>query len=268
MRFSIVSVALLGLLMFFGANAFADGTTVAYYDLNGNALADVGLIDGVAGSNVNFMNVGGRDAAVFGTGIDDGSFDHIIAFASPHVATSTFSISLWFNVTDTGGQPQGIFDLSGDSGASGNGVQMLFGNQAQPSLIARLDGAGASSSVINAGSGFDNGMWRSAALTYDGSIFSFYVDNTLIDTGAVTGPVAFDSDQYLGAFNLNGNNANKGLAGALDDFAIYDGVLSSQQIADLASGAANPSDFAPIPEPACFAVLLPLSTYVARRRRR
>ena len=188
--------------------ASADGTTVAYYDMNGDALADVGSIDGVAGSAVGFSNVDGRDAATFGTVLDDGTYNGVIGFTSAHVATSSFSISLWINATDTTGQPQGIFDLSGDGG---DGPQMLFGNQAMPNLIARLDGVGSSNSVQNAMSGFDNGAWHFAALTYDGTTFSFFVDNSMIGSGAVTGPVTFDADQYLGAFNLNGNNANKGV---------------------------------------------------------
>ena len=207
MNFNILPAAILGCCTMCATLAFADGTTIAYYDLNGDALADVGSIDGVAGTNVGFANVGGRDAAIFGTVPNDGTRDGVIGFTSAHVATSTFSISLWFNASDTAGQPQGIFDLSGDSGGSGNGAQMLFNNSSSPSpsLIARLDGSGSSNSVINAGTGYDNGAWRFAALTYDGSTFSFYVDNSLIGSGGVTAPIAFDADQYLGAFNLNNN---------------------------------------------------------------
>ena len=60
----------------------------------------------------------------------------------------------------------------------------------------------------------------------------------------------------------------RGLAGAIDDFAIYDGVLSAQQLSNLASGANNPGDFAPIPEPSSLGIAIAVAVCSAIRRRK
>ncbi len=179
--------------------------------------------------------------------VDDDDFVRIDANNLTQPLQGDFSMSYWFNMEDDMFEdPRGIFDFSGDGG---DGVQSLFidaGGNAN-NLAFRVDGTTGSALALTP-IDLEDGDWHFVAATYAaGGSLNVHVDGLGIDASASTvgvGTVVMDPDSYLGSFNFSVDNGEeyKGLNGLLDNVAYYDGVLTDQEIADLYSGALEPTD--------------------------
>jgi len=73
----------------------------------------------------------------------------------------------------------------------------------------------------------DKGTWYNIIMTYDGSEFQTFVNNTLDVSNSMTGKVYSNQDQLLGFGYIV--SANEGYAGAIDDFRIYDRALTEEE---------------------------------------
>lgn len=110
---------------------------------------------------------------------------------------------------------------------------------------------------------FDN-AWHHVALTYNGSTLSLFVDGTLKATSAPI--VRTGAIEGLEVGNrIGGGRRTYAL---IDDVALYDQVLSTDQIGYLSGNVANAS---PVPEPSTYGLIgagaLAAAAAVRRRRR-
>jgi hypothetical protein len=97
--------------------------------------------------------------------------------------------------------------------------------------------------------------WHFVAATFDPAVgLEVHLDGYGVDAPAVSpatpDPVSMDVVSYIGSFNFTGVSDDKGLNGDIDDFAIYQGVLSEAEITGLYDGTLAPTDInAPLPGP-------------------
>lgn len=268
MKYKLTLAALLT-----GSTALHGAAVLHYYDFESNFDDQIGAANGTAGAEVGTVIGGGFDsgnAAFFPASLSGGGPFGPTGYVdlSPNVPTLTgaFSFSYWVRLNVDGStEPRGIFDFSGDGD---DGPQSLYiQNGANAGRLAfRVDGAGTSNAVAFADVPED-GSWFSVIATFDpASNLDLYIDGALEASVAATGvtPAAWSTDQYLGAFNINGIASARGIDGDLDDFAIYDDILSPAQISGLADGSLSPAS---IPEPSgALLSLLGLGLLTRRKR--
>lgn len=268
MKYTLSLAALLA-----SPTALPGAAVLHYYDFESNFDDQVGSANGSAGAEVGTVTGGGFDsgnAASFPGSLSGGGVFGPAGYVglSPNVSslTGAFSFSYWVRLNvDASTEPRGIFDFSGDGG---DGPQSLYiQNGANAGRLAfRVDGAGSSNSVAFADVPED-GSWFSVIATFDpASNLDLFIDGALEATVPATGvtPATWSTDQYLGAFNVNGVASARGVDGDLDDFAIYDDILSPAQISGLADGSLSPAS---IPEPSGALLSLLGLGLLARRKR-
>lgn len=157
-----------------------------------------------------------------------------------------FSFSYWVKLEadDATTDPRGIFDFSGDGG---DGPQSLFIQQGANAdkMAFRVDGTGTSFALALIDVPEDASWFFVTATFSPGGELLVYLDGNLeatIDAGSVT-EVIWDFQQYIGAFNVNGLAAARGTNGAVDDFAIYSGILTPAEVSGLVNQTLSPADF-------------------------
>ncbi|MCP5537846.1 MAG: PEP-CTERM sorting domain-containing protein [Akkermansiaceae bacterium] len=252
------------------AGGYGAASVVNYWDFEGGYTDKAGTAHGTAGANVSTTagHTGSPTAAVFPAsqagGFTSASYVDLPAGNVHNSGSDAFSMSFWFNISNATTN-RGILDFSGNGG---EGPQSLY-LSATNTLAFRVDGAGGGGAALydSTASPLDDGNWHFVAATYDPVTgIEVHIDGYGVDASAGGfGAVNWNTDQYLGAFNVFGTTADRGLGGSLDDVAIYSGILSEAQITGLASGALTPLE---VPEPSG-TVLLGLAgmTFMLRRRR-
>lgn len=247
-------------------------TLVHYYDFEGGYSDLAGASNGTAGAEVtSATGFDGGTAANFPSTLSGGGAFSSAGYVdiSPAISgvTGAFAFSYWLSLSvDTTTNPRGIFDFSGDGG---DGPQSLFiqtgGNAGN--MAFRIDGAGSTNAVTFA-TVPEDGSWFSVAANFTpGGSLDLYIDGTLASSVSAAGvtSVVWDADQYIGAFNVNATAAARGVAGSLDDFAIYSGTLTTDEIAGLADRSLSPDNLV-IPEPSTGLLSLLAAGLLLRRR--
>jgi uncharacterized sulfatase len=146
-----------------------------------------------------------------------------------------FSISIWARRTSSNGAASGIVDaLSG----TGTGLQWFFNGD--ESIRIRLDDdVGQSVTADTTAAHLGLNTWQHLALTVDRTAqrARIYVNGVQATTpggvnlSALIGAITPDQDVWIST--LNGTSPAQGM---LDELAIFDRVLSAQEIADLSGG--------------------------------
>ena len=170
-----------------------------------------------------------------------GGNDHLLVASDElfQPGNEAFSFFFWIRMPDDmTTDARGIFDFSGNGG---DGVQSLYIGSAGE-LAFRIDFPGADNALVRVPVELEDGEWHSVAATYDPQgRLEVHIDGFGVDgfADAVDGPVLMAPDSYLGSFNFTGTARNTGIGGNIDDFAIYSGVLSEEEITALATPPAR-----------------------------
>lgn len=160
--------------------------------------------------------------------------------------TSDFSISVWLKRTSNSGSTAGIIDALG---GIGNGFQLFF--QADNSIRVRLDDTDNQSVIADtSGPQFALNTWRHCYLAIDRQNDRVHIllDGTEatpaggIDISTLTGSLTPNQNWWIG--NLNNSTPSHG---DLDDLAIFQRLLTPEEISKLASGKTILSQFPPAP---------------------
>lgn len=224
---------------------------IHYYDFESGYEDLAGEADGAAGNEVaTSTGFDGGQAAFFPGSLTSGDpFDErgVVGIDPPITEIDgEFSFSYWVKlVADvTADEPRGIFDFSGDGEDGPQSLYIQRGPNANR-LAFRVDGAGTGNAVAFVEVPEDDTWFFISATFSPGNELRVYLNGQLASTIDASPVIAVEWNalQYLGAFNLNGLEAARGLDGSLDDFAIYSGLLTPGEIADLYDGTLSPSDF-------------------------
>ena len=242
----ISNAALVGLWQF--ENDFTDSSGT------GNHGANVGGVAFVA------SQAGYGQAGSFGGG------SHVLV---PHSTTldapTGVTIAAWVNAT--GLQWEGVVGKNPSNGSLNNhagNYELRLENGTQNMTFLYQRGGVNDTHPVGSGVPVTSNIWTHVAVTVDGTNARFYVNGALANTVAGL-PAGF------GATNTNplyiGTRADifTNFDGLMDDVAIFDEVLTDQQIATISTG-----DFSAfvVPEPSSVGLLGLALLFPAMRRRR
>ncbi|MGI9241955.1 MAG: LamG domain-containing protein [Verrucomicrobiales bacterium] len=194
----------------------------------------VGLAHGEISAETKLVQVPGPNGVGTGMSVPSlvgGGDERLVIDSAQLVApgAEAFSVSYWVRMPDDDTtSPRGIFDFSGNGG---DGVQSLYIGSSRE-LAFRIDVPGAFS-LVKVPMPLEDDQWHSVVATYDPAAgLEVHIDGLGIDGSAdpAGGSVAYDTESYIGSFNFSDTEEEKGLGGAIDDLAIYSGVLSEEEI--------------------------------------
>ncbi|WP_179131194.1 LamG domain-containing protein [Candidatus Entotheonella palauensis] len=208
---------------------------VAYFPFSGNA---------------NDTSGNGHDGTVFGATLTEDRFgnpdsaynfdgdDYIDIPFSPQIEPDIFSLSLWFNTTNTDNPWFGNTMISTDPDSFGclhgyeivvrDGGRVLFGLDPTSSCG---DGNGVSSDDL-----LSDGAWHHVVAIYDSSL-KLYIDGNLQSDIVNDALYPKTNVSIRIGMTRNRNNDNRFFLGSIDDFRIYNRVLSDDEIQELFNGS-------------------------------
>ncbi len=156
----------------------------------------------------------------FGRGVQfDGVDDRIDLSLTRDPAAQPFTVSIWFNLANLDSTRTILQQLDGN----GMGRTWLYVESSNGKLQTHLGG-----SVLAGQTTVTTGEWHHAAVRYDGTTVSLYLNGQLEATHTGTLESA-DGTIQLGVNKTNGNR----LLGTLDEFILFDRALTVEEIVAL-----------------------------------
>lgn len=188
----------------------------------GSVKGEVSL--GVTGA----LTASNNTAARFAKGSWFTSDGYVVADES-FAAPNTFTAEVWFKTSTGGGRLLGFGDGTGTSSGSRDRT-VYMGSDGKLNFGVNPSGT----RVITTPNSYRDGQWHHLAATLGADGMKLYVDGALAASRAdTTSGESYTGRWRIGADSVSGwPNANgAGFAGDLDEFAIYDKVLSADTIA-------------------------------------
>ncbi|QOG02972.1 LamG-like jellyroll fold domain-containing protein [Flavobacterium sp. MDT1-60] len=195
---------------------------IVYYPFNGNANDQSG--NGVNGNPQNLTlttdRFGNSNAAYSFNGLNSGMS---IYLANNPQATNTRTMTGWFKASDPVSSSAFDFCLA-SYGADADSFKITFYRKGY--LDVNFD-----SQTFSSQKNYFNNEWTFFAMTFDDdtNVFSLYINNVL----ELTGTVNLFTKGFGGICNIGKNNANNYFEGSIDDIAIWNRVLTPQEISAL-----------------------------------
>jgi len=200
----------------------------------GTGLTVLDSSDSGAHGTLRNMTGSERTAGVLNRALGfDGSNDYVDLPIGPLIGSAdSITVATWARFLNTGGSWQRIFDFGTDTNAymflsprTGTSGAMRF---------AITTGGSAAESVLNSPTTLPTG-WHHVAVTIDGPTraMRLYLDGAVVAGGATAvlpSALGTTTRNYLGRSQYS---ADGYYSGRLDDFRIYDTVLTSAQVGDL-----------------------------------
>lgn len=146
----------------------------------------------------------------------DGTADHIDFGTSEFDYTSNFSISGFFKQDDTG-----FNTLIGRR--NGNDGYIIYLNSGGLNFFAN-------GTNVSFGGSINTTSWYHFVITHTGSIVTCYLDGSLLSSGSSTIASAGSTNFYAGRNNTAGAYYLNGL---MDEIAVFDRVLTSNEASDI-----------------------------------
>lgn len=196
---------------------------IAYYPFSGNANDESGngyhgTVNGAALRTDRFGAVG--SAYEF-----NGGGSNIVSSPALPVGNSARSVSLWFNTTSSSGSNGWYVNTAVSWGSPS--PNSLCAVQVYMSIL--MFGAFGTAYDVSTGLTVNDGKWHHAVVTYNGSVVSVYLDNSLVATAARNLTTA-SSALYVGT---RAGQSNQYMNGLVDDIRIYDHELTTLDVRTL-----------------------------------
>jgi PKD repeat protein len=161
------------------------------------------------------------------TAVDlDNRFGYVVA-ANRSDSPSTFSVESWFNTTSTqGGRIVGY-----------GSTQDQWSNNYDRFVYMFSDGRlrfgvwGPGEQVIDTPRAYNDGDWHQVVATFGANGMALYVDGQLVGSGPGSNVDAYDGYWRVGADNIWGGANTASLDGLVDEFSVFDKVLTPAQVA-------------------------------------
>lgn len=219
---------------------FNDPALKAYYQLESN-FSD----SSPSGYNLTAIGTPGDIAAKFNNGksfIYGSTYAKIADASCPSLEIpGSITVSVWAKPTNLGAFYSYIISKR-TSSPSDAGYYLAIDNNSKPIFFA--GGLATNNLVVAAAAVANNNLYHLVGV-YDQSAgkLRIYINGSLSAEVTASGSIADGNKDFFIA--LNSNNASEGLDGILDDIAIFNRALSTQEISDLyngnLAGASSPS---------------------------
>jgi hypothetical protein len=216
----------------------SSGLTHKYYFNSGNANDEVGSANGtVSGATLTTDRFNNANSAYS----FNGSSNYITLTTANQLLTATGSISVWFKKTansNSGGgfvyNPVFLAKNTRDLYSSYIEGAALYVNTTSNKIVTITTSSTSSEKYTTSSTVASNSTWYHLVMTWDYSSLKLYI-NGVQEGGTITknftSAFSTTKDAVLGA-TLDGIN-NRFFNGAIDDVAIYNRVLTTQDITDL-----------------------------------
>ena len=219
---------------------------VSHYTFDGDATNSVaGAPDGTIVGSPQFIP--GHDGTVSGAiQFNGGAEDYVDVTVGglPNSASAlrAGTITFWINASSTG---KARMFGSANTGANTN-LQLSLHDNSAMRLYIRPEGDSTYTHAYDMGttnSSWNDGQWHHIAIIWDvdqSSVGAIYIDGVSAavsiseGTGAADTYAAYQNPLTIGAFNNRGAIVDE-MDGSLDDFRVYDGMLTEAEIAVLIS---------------------------------
>ena len=194
--------------------------------------------NGATGAYSGGVALGGSGATPSGTSAALDGANGTIVGTQPVNDPETYSLELWFKTTTrSGGRLIGFGNASsGPSSSYDRQVWMLDSGQLE---FGTWTGQ---TNTITSSKAYNDGAWHQVVASQGANGLVLSVDGKSVGSNPQTAAQAYTGYWRVGADNTWGGNTSSGLAGSVDEVAIYSSVLSSADVAahySLGSGAAN-----------------------------
>lgn len=212
---------LLALLLLSSTNA----SLIAHWAFDDQALSITDSVGGFTGTTGNAQYVNGVRGKAFNfTGSNQASFGDVLMLTG-----TDFSFSFWIQTTQTS---TGVLIVKHTSGIYGNGYHLTINYPAQyPNKIVSYN-AGPYNVVST--NNINDGTWHHIVLTHKvGGMENLYVDGILRDSETALAHASTAAALVLGSSYV----------GLMDDFRVYNNVLTTGDIATLGTPAPEPASF-------------------------
>ena len=164
--------------------------------------------------------------------------------------SGVFSISCWVKLSSTSllGQTSQISILGNTPTTSEKGFYLMFGDgTANNRLSFAMTKASAGTPVIlynSSNNAINDANWHHVVVTGNGSTATFYVDNVALTASSAFG--SFSSSDSTRTLTIGACNSSTGdnyfWNGLIDDLRVYNGTLTTDQIATLYAGQTGLTD--------------------------
>jgi len=201
---------------------------VGYWPFCGNANDESGNgNDGVVnGATLTEDRFGNANAAY----VFDGVSNQIeVADNDALDFTNNYTLSAWYNCTNTGVLNQGLLGKANDFG--GTGYQLLINPYVQFGYNNGLQVGAINGAAAIPFEGELLSDWHHVLGTYDGQFAKLYVDGQLVNETAVEYTLS-PSNQLL-LFGNEANNLARYFYGSLDDIGIWNRALTPEEVQEL-----------------------------------
>ncbi len=177
------------------------------------------------------------------TAVDlDNRYGYVVA-ANRSDNPTTFSVESWFNTTSTNGGRIVGFGSSQDQWSNNYDRFVYMFSDGR----LRFGVWGPGEQVIDTPRSYNDGDWHQVVATFGANGMALYVDGQLVGSGPGSSVDAYDGYWRVGSDNIWGGANTQSLDGLVDEFSVFDKVLTPQQVAAhfTAAGQASPTPSKP-----------------------
>ena len=203
---------------------------IAHYPLSGNADDISGSANhAIPSAGATYVDDPVRGACLYST---DYNVTATVFVETPfHNGLEVSTFALWFYCDETGISSHTLFSNHLGFDNAGNLLVRYFAHTGQFSVLC-IDGW-ADRPVSP--QGFEPLRWYHVALVNDASLHQLYIDGVLVDT-YVGSAITDERPLVIGSSYAGSGGMESGFKGRLSDFRVYNEVLGSNKIAEIALG--------------------------------
>jgi PKD repeat protein len=187
---------------------------------------------GIRRNNGDYVGTVGRGAAGLVSAQTSATFNGtgFVASRNSVYNPNLYSVEAWFNSTTAAGGTIAGFgsSTSGDSSTADRQVVMRDDGKLSYRL---LNPTGGSSTVITTQQSYNDGQWHQVVATLGPDGQRLYVDGVLAASGPSTLGGAYTGYWRVGRDANGGLSSSTGFAGRIDDVAVFEQVLTAEQVA-------------------------------------
>jgi hypothetical protein len=187
------------------------------------------------------------DGALFEANTTDSSpyavrFDGIndfIDLGAIDVSGTGLTLATWFNADSFPGPSNDPRLISKATGVSSNDHLFMLSTIRTGSVIrlrARVRVGGTTTTLIASSGDLGSGVWRHAAVTYDGAALRLYLDAVEVGSTPLTGAVDIDSSVLVAVGAQPAGAGPKFFDGLLDDVRILQRALDASELSTIVGG--------------------------------
>jgi hypothetical protein len=195
---------------------------ISWWPAEGNA------VDVISGNNGTLENGGAFGPGEVGQAFTfNGANQYVSIPDSPSLHPASMTVEGWLNFNAIGGGQQ--FAGKPYGGGDSDSWAVWFESS---QMYAEIATTGGEQPALGYAWAAAAGTWHHVAYTFDAgaSYQTLYVDGAVVDSGACSGPIAYDTNPLLIGGDINGGAASYFFDGSIDEVSLYSRALTETEV--------------------------------------